>query len=324
MTTTKKSMITNLKSLEPLEEEFVDAASSGYTAKVRELLSRGVPVDVLDNRDAPMGQTALMHAAHNGHLEVVGVLLDGGANISAKDKAVPTFPEVAHGHQPLHYGVRSKNVAVAEMLLDAGANPNALNSQAKPPLNVAVQYGNLETVRLLLARGAKLNLRVKNKGFFPPLCAAASANQREIFNELMKAGADIHAVNPLNQTPLICAASAPEEIALPMIEALLNAGAKVDHIDKFGNTALFAAVFQQSSNVVKALAQAGADISRVFKEQGGTLLDAAEKRVQANQCNLDDPSSTEWEKNAAREGLEKWQSMFDLLRKLGAKRQSEL
>src|SRR4051812_1705903 len=115
-------MRTNLKSLGPLEKEFVDAASAGKVTKVREFLDLGVAVDTLDNRDAPMGQTALMHAAENGHLEVVKVLLEAGANVLAKDKAVPTFPEVAHGHQPLHYAMRSKNIVVAETLLDAGAN----------------------------------------------------------------------------------------------------------------------------------------------------------------------------------------------------------
>jgi ankyrin repeat protein len=317
-------MITNLKSLQPREREFVDAASNGNITKVRELLELGVPVDVLDNREAPMGQTALMHAAENGHFDVASVLLNAGANASAKDTAVPTFSEVAHGHQPLHYAMRSKNVAIAKMLLDAGADPNALSSHLEPPLNVAIQQGNLEAVKLLLARGAKLDLHVKDKGFFPPLCAAASAKQLEIFNELIKAGADVNATNPLKQTPLICAASAPEDIAVPMIEALLKAGAKVDHVDKSGNTALLAAAFQKSSKVVKLLAQAGADVNRVFKSQGGTLLDAAEARLQANRETLQDKSESESVRTQVQQGVQKWEKMFNFLRDLGAKRQSEL
>lgn len=317
-------MITNLKSLGPREREFVDAASTGDVAKVRELLSRGVLVDVLDNRDAPMGQTALMHAAKNGHIDVIRVLLSAGASVSARDKAVPTFPEVAHGHQPLHYAVRNKNVAVAKVLLDAGADPNGLSSHAEPPLNVAIQHGNVEVVKFLLTRGAKLNLYVKNKGCFPPLCTAASAKQIEIFNELLKAGADVNAVNPLSQTPVICAASAPEDIALPMIEALLKAGAKVDHADKSSDTALLKAVFQKSSKVVKLLARAGADVNRVFKRQHGTLLDAAEARFKANRETLQDKSESESVRKQVQQGVQKWEEMFNLLRELGAKRQSEL
>jgi ankyrin repeat protein len=318
-------MITKLKPLKPREKEFVDAATSGDVSRVRELLERGVPVDVLDNRDAPMGKTALMHAAKNGHLDVVKVLLEASANVSAKDKAVPTFPEITHAHQPLHYAAMGGNLGVINSLLAASADVNALNTFGNTPLNVAIQHGHLGAVRVLLGRGAKLNFAPKKKRYFPPLCVAASAKQLEIFRELLKAGADVNAANPLNQTPLNCAAAAPEEVAIPMIEELLKAGAKIDNVvDKLGGTALYHAVFQNSTKVVRLLAQAGAEVNRVFKSQRGTLLDAAERRVQSNQRTLDDPKSAEWEKNGAKHGLEKWEAMFDLLQELGAKQQSKL
>jgi len=304
------------------EVALFEAAVKGDAQAVRGLLTKGVAADVRDNRNGPnWDQTPLMYAAQHGHVSVVDVLLTAGADVSAKDCG---FVETTHEDQPLHYAAIGGNLGVIKRLLAAGADVNALNSSGNTALNIAIERGHAETVRFLLRSGAKVNLDPTTK-HFPPLCVAASAKQPDIFRELLKAGADVNAVNPLNQTPLNCAATTPEEDAIPMIEELLKAGAKIDNvIDRLGGTSLLHAVFQNSPKVVKLLVQAGANPNQVFKSQRGTLLDGAEKRVEANQRTFDDPSSAEWEKKGAREGLEKWQPMFNLLRDLGAKRQSEL
>src|SRR5262249_36826291 len=97
--------------LPPQERDFLDAAKSGDVAKLRALHARGAPVDVLDNRELLCwGQTALMHAAYGGHLDAVRFLLATGARVSATDRGAG---DVEHGRQPLHYAMRSKNLAVA-------------------------------------------------------------------------------------------------------------------------------------------------------------------------------------------------------------------
>src|SRR5262245_7084543 len=64
--------------LPPDERAFLDAARTGDIEKVRELLAKGVPVDVREDfcvHYHQNEQTALMYAAGEGHLEVVRVLL---------------------------------------------------------------------------------------------------------------------------------------------------------------------------------------------------------------------------------------------------------
>jgi len=308
-------------SLSPQEIAFFDAAVNGDARKVCELIGSGISVDVRDNRQLPWEETALMQASLKGHAEVVKVLLAAGADVSAKDKHLPESPGE---NQPLHYAAAGGNVDVIKQLLIAGADPNALNTAGHTPLNIAIQHGHLEAVQLLIANGANVKTRPKKKRYFPPLCVAASAKQVEIFFALLKAGAEVNAVNPLNQTALNCAAAVPEDIAIPMVEALLKARAEVDHVDKFGETPLSEAVFQHSHNVVKLLVKSGADVNRVFKSHGGTLLDAAEIRFKANARTAEDESEPKCIREEAALGAQQWCAMFELLRELGGKKQSEL
>lgn len=304
------------------EVALFEAAVKGNAEAVQALLAKGVAADVRDNRNGPnWDQTPLMYAAQHGHRDVVDVLLKAGADVSAKDWG---FEETTREEQPLHYAMLSGNTGVIERLLAAGADVNALNTSGNTPLNIAIERGHLEAVRFLLRRGAKLNLDPKTR-HFPPLCVAVSAKQLEIFRELLNAGADVNAVNPLDQSPLNCAATVPEEIAVPMINDLLQAGAKIDTVeDKLGGNGLCHAVFLHNHKVVKLLVRAGADVNRVFKSQRGTLLDAAEARLKANRETLHDKSESESVRTQVQQGVQKWEKMFSLLRDLGAKRQAEL
>jgi hypothetical protein len=54
-------------------------------------------------------------------------------------------------------------VEIARLLLDAGADPNALNHENATPLHVAVKEGRVELVRLLVERGADVNIRDVSK-----------------------------------------------------------------------------------------------------------------------------------------------------------------
>jgi ankyrin repeat protein len=54
---------------------------------------------------------------------------------------------------PLVICIRENHTDIAEMLLDAGADPNVLSGH-ESPLDTALLAGNVDAVRLLVARGA--------------------------------------------------------------------------------------------------------------------------------------------------------------------------
>ena len=63
------------------------------------------------------------------------------------------------GRTPLHHAVSGGQTAVAELLLDRGADISAVDAQQRTPLHDAADLGDASTVALLLARGADVSAR---------------------------------------------------------------------------------------------------------------------------------------------------------------------
>jgi len=87
------------------------AAGTGDGAKVRELIASGSPVNSFEN-----GSTPLHLAAQNGHLEVVTLLLEMGADVNARDPG--TIADT-----PLGLVAGNCSLELAQLLINAGADP---------------------------------------------------------------------------------------------------------------------------------------------------------------------------------------------------------
>jgi ankyrin repeat protein len=79
---------------------------------------------------------------------------------------------------PLHMAARRGNGAVAQALLDCGANIEAHDSLGETPLRRAVNCDKTEIASLLLSKGADLR-SVGSKGM-TPLLAARSAVMKNL------------------------------------------------------------------------------------------------------------------------------------------------
>lgn len=158
----------------------ISAAARGELDVVNLLLSRGVDVNVKDNR----GYTALAHALEARYEEVEEALLNrpeldpnvGGLlgrpvllayvwrdNQKATERLLALGANVnlqdGDGDTALHGAAETGNVEIMRMLLDKGANPNARNKQGGTPLMWAAVFGNDNAARLLLSRGAVPSLK---------------------------------------------------------------------------------------------------------------------------------------------------------------------
>jgi ankyrin repeat domain-containing protein 17 len=96
--------------------------------------------------DENSGNTPLMYACAGGHLDVVEILLQSGANVEDHNE---------NGHTPLMEAASAGYVNVAKVLLENGAGINTHSNEFKESaLTLACYKGHLEMVRFLLAAGA--------------------------------------------------------------------------------------------------------------------------------------------------------------------------
>ena len=139
----------------------------------------------------------------------------------------------------------------ASALLDA--TPSLLDSFSQDgwtALHLAAFFNRLEMVELLLARGARLDLKSKNAVNNTPLNAAVAAGRLEIARRLLEKGADANAHQHGGITPLHEAAAAGNA---EMVHLLLSYRADANAISEDNRTPLGMALEKGHQQVVEIL-----------------------------------------------------------------------
>ena len=135
---------TTLKDNEPL---VVIAAHLGMPRAVQKILAGGALVDTT----CSSGMTGLMHAAKQGELGTMCVLLDAGAKI---DAVSPPY-----GRTALMHAVEAGQCKTANALIHAGANIETRDNNDYTALLLAVKAREPLTGLLLLRSGADPNVK---------------------------------------------------------------------------------------------------------------------------------------------------------------------
>jgi len=131
------------------------ASSIGRAVEVRRLLADGEQValypDKIEERGGPVPKTTpLFAASFRGHAEVVAVLLEHGADASAKD---------AYGYTALHRAALMGHTEVVALLLENGAEVPAIDGAGMTALHRGSRWGQEEVVQLLLDHGADVSVK---------------------------------------------------------------------------------------------------------------------------------------------------------------------
>lgn len=235
------------------------ATQDGQDKLVKTLLAAGAKINCEDTR----GQTPLSLAVKSGSLETVKTLLAGKAD-----------PNQGTLNAPLLAAIVGNNLAMAELLLQAGANPNQAGnvdvdvffkhashsggSSRVAPLYLAVQKKQLPMVQLLLKFKADPNesetdgRSVLFSAIYKPeiltalLEAGANPEVRDetdsMNNNLPRGGMGLGTGLPappllISRTPLLFAAGAESNAVA--VATLLQYGANPNATDRQGNNALY-------------------------------------------------------------------------------------
>ena len=175
----------NVNLIEPLHQNTALhlAATGGYSDLVRYLVRSRANINVRDslgqtplltatseaiqiilleagadpNRRGLDAATALHYAAYFGFLDAVRLLVSQGADVDARNKEeqTPLWVACSNTHIP-----EEKSVAIAKILLQSSASPNAVSKVGgRTPFDEAICQNRPKVVRLLLEKGADILAR---------------------------------------------------------------------------------------------------------------------------------------------------------------------
>ena len=183
--------------------------------------------DWLDWRVWPLPRRALRDgdlpaAAMSGDADAVRRLIDLGFGVDVVD---------AQGCTALLRAAGGGHLAVADLLLARGANPQHAAASGATPLSAAVSMRQIEIVSALLDAGAELEYRLP--GGVTVLMLASALGLPDIVARLLTAGANVHAGDAQQLGPLHCAAlygfsARDRSRLLALLDTLLLAGAEPD------------------------------------------------------------------------------------------------
>jgi ankyrin repeat protein len=275
----------------------------------------------------PGSMSPLLYAARDGRLEVAKLLLAKKADINQTD---------ANAITPLIMAIVNNRVAVAKLLIEQGADIHASDWYGRTPLWAAVETRNmdvdnatfvnsidresmLDVIRILLERGAKVNVRMKEvppirRAFLrvtgslewvdftgqTPFLTASRAADLTVMRLLLKHGADPNIGTFEGTTPLMAAAGVNwvydqtfDEGPAARLEAVKlchDLGNDVNAVNSMGLTALMGAANRGSDDIIRFLVEKGAKLDLKDKE-GRTALTWAEGVFLATHPAKPKPSS---------------------------------
>lgn len=239
------------------------AARDGRVEAAKLLLDSGADIELHEANEI----TPLLMALLNNQLDVANLLLDYGANVNVDD---------FYGRSPLFAAIDYRN-------LD-------MNSEREddPQTNMVDREPILPMIERLIAMGADVDARTKEwppekKWLYAlndvswvdmtgqtPFIRASAAGDVEVMKLLLEHGADPHITTYEGTTALMAAAglnwtvaqtyTVSDEATLEAVKMNVELGADVNATNSMGLTALLGAANRGANEVIKYLAEQGAQL----------------------------------------------------------------
>ena len=199
----------------------------------------------LTKRAVPVESASLIDAVMRGDREIAVLLLRSAVDPNVRDSA---------GRTPLMRALHAGRPALAEDLIDAGANLSATDAKGETAVHLAVLEGRAEMLPALLEHGASAGFR--HPTGWEPLHLALQRGDLKAVWTLLAHGANVNAKGAKGRTAM--------DLALAMgssseqLQALLEAGADPDSRGPDGRFAIDVLIAKREFTKAKLLLQHGA------------------------------------------------------------------
>uniref|UniRef100_A0A0G4F844 Uncharacterized protein n=1 Tax=Chromera velia CCMP2878 TaxID=1169474 RepID=A0A0G4F844_9ALVE len=235
-----------------------EAATGGHVGVVDLLLESGAEVDQCSYFSE---ETALMLAAGGGHKEVVRRLLEANAAVDFRDEG---------GKTALARAADAKALEVVELLASYGACLDETDEEGWSPLLRSVERGQVQMVEGLVRLGSDVNQTFSSD--WTPLILASKRGQLGLVEVLIHSGADLNAKDEEGLTALM---RANEKGHVEVADLLVGSGASREEKDANGWTVLIRAIDKSHLEVVGLLLREGASPNGTEDDHLTPLMHAA-------------------------------------------------
>lgn len=258
------------------------------------LIDSGVDLNAVSNT----GATALAIAIQQGYLDAVKLLVISGANPNLSCQSINSLifqnPELKDHYLerfgttvPLNLAVAFGRLEMVQVLLDAGADPGCIDEKGRTALKIAIKEGHQDIVALLKNAGAPDGPEIMEHPS-DTLLGASKKGNLELLSTALAAGADPNTSQVSfgrqrrEKTALMFTA---ERGHLEVAKRLLGAGAEVNLSDrpgkKFGKTPLMYAAQSDQAEILKYFLDTGAVVDAQDKRGQTALFYAVEAKAAA-------------------------------------------
>ena len=171
---------------------------------------------------------------------------------------------------PIFAVARTGNLDIAKLLVDKGANIDLNVRGDGTALITASEYGHLDMVKYFVSKGADVNRKFPNQG--NALIAASGNGYLDVMKYLISEGVDINHYSPNQGNALIAAAHSDNVDA---VKYLVNKGMDINFISPNQGNALIVASNNGQLETVKYLIAQGSKVNKISSNQGTPLISAA-------------------------------------------------
>lgn len=188
----------------------------------------------------------LIEAIQNRNLFLAQELVIQGSDVNQR---------TPQGATPLHFAARSGQFTITRLLLQKGADPEAIYQSEWTPLHFAAKGGHVDIADLLLQHGAPVDGFAGN---ITPLHIAVQEHHRRMASYLLAHGATVQSSFKEGWTALHVAAQTGDT---DMTRLLLDSGAPIDATNTIGITPLHSAALSGQRDLTHYLLSRGATCS---------------------------------------------------------------